>query len=204
MHEIKTGLKTAALRAPGETAFDSAAVDRLVEGLLETHENVLSPQMSALGKVVENNCEFGSGEFLLLRQRMHLLSSDLQRLFGREKHGVFPMIRRLTETRVLSPCRAGMIRSRVRFAILEQEGVLARLSEIRELASAQLSPGGACESCHAIIAQIDELTLQLIQHFDLEQSALFRPAEEREDELGREGGSPIGELPDARAREATQ
>jgi iron-sulfur cluster repair protein YtfE (RIC family) len=170
---------------PHAAAAAPVAIEQLIESACNTHRSLISGHGLRINDLAEQACRANptQEDLLLLRHRTRLLGEDLARLFEREEHGVFPMIRRLEGARSLRPCHVGMMRARVRFTVVDQEAILLTLSEVRSLTVVQLAPQVPCEICQAIALALDELSCELLRHHEFEQSILFRRATEREDLL---------------------
>ena len=176
------------------TAGAPPSIEQLIETASAAHVTLLSGQVKLANDLAEQACGANPDQedLLLLRHRTRLLAEDLSRLFEREEHGVFPMIRRLDQATSLRPCHVGMMQARVRFTVVDQEALLASLSKARSLSVVQLAPQGPCEVCRSLSQVLDELATELHRHHDFEQSVLFRRATEREEWLASQIPSSCG------------
>jgi hypothetical protein len=93
------------------------------------------------------------------------------------------MCRRIEQATSLRPCHVGMMKARVRFAVMEQENVLVTLDALKSLSVVQLAPRGPCEICRSIAEALEELSGAVLQHHQFEQEYLFKRATDREDML---------------------
>ena len=164
---------------------ESEIVEQLIESLASAHCALLETKLARIDEMAQEAASANPDieELLLLRHRVRIVGDEVRRICDREENGLFSMIRRLHEARLISRCHAGMVAARVRFTVMDQEAVLQSVQELRALAAAPLSPRGPCALCHPIVEALDELRADLLTHFTSEREMLFAPAVERETRL---------------------
>ena len=157
-----------------------AGLAPLVERLAGEHRRIAGDRLEEIQSAVERAADAAPDVLLPLTHKVLALRADLRRLFDREEHGVFPMLARLETVRVISKCHAGMVRSRARFAVLEQKPVEAAIAELRSLAG-QLAADHAAGA--AVLPLIDGLIAEFQAHVASEREELFPKAVALEDAL---------------------
>ena len=136
------------------------------------------PRIEALMEQIAAEAGPTADDALFIRSQVLAFHADLKRLFDREENGLFPMLWRLEKATVLSRCHAGMVRSRVRFAIIEQEPLTGSLNRLKEATRA--CPAAACRG---VLQLIEQFETALAAHLQRERQSLFHRAVEMEADL---------------------
>lgn len=171
--------------AAGTADFD---VDGFVARRVTEHQQWLGDRLVRLREFAANAAAVNPSvaEMAELDQKVAFLVNDLRDCVAREESMVFPALARLREQTQVSRCHAGMVKARLRFMVAEQDALAASLAEAREIAHRHLSPAGPCETCHALVADLESLEVELTEHLRKEQDELFAWALAREESLVRQ------------------
>ncbi|HTW94256.1 MAG TPA: hemerythrin domain-containing protein [Tepidisphaeraceae bacterium] len=160
------------------------SLSALMAALREEHSLLCERLLPAIESLMyKNAAEAGptADDALLIRSKVLAFHADLARLFEREEKGMFPMLQRLEASTVISPCHAGMVKSRVRFAVIEQNPLTESLAKLKE--ATQACPAA---SCRGVLELLHEFEVILTRHLKLEREKLFPRAVELEGKLSGE------------------
>ena len=148
----------------------------LMEALRQEHARLsgdLLPAIEALMEQIAIEAGPTADDALLIRSKVLAFHADLARLFEREEKGMFPMLTRLEGSTVISPCHAGMVKSRVRFAVIEQNPVTESLAQLKDATRA--CPAA---SCRGVLDLLEQFEIVLAAHLKRERETLFPKAVE--------------------------
>ena len=160
----------------------------LVRDVVDTHHAFLRSQLPLLQKLTTEAAEANAAVAPELTQLPELTANFVacvEAQLSREEGVLFPMIERLAEQTVVSPCHAGMIKSRISMAEREHARVHGVLTRMKDLAHRYLSPAGPCEACHELLDVLDAIERDLATHVSKERDQLYPQAVEREAALAR-------------------
>jgi|HubBroStandDraft_1064217.scaffolds.fasta_scaffold271464_2 iron-sulfur cluster repair protein YtfE (RIC family) len=160
----------------------------LTRVLQQEHAHLIGQLLPRIEQVVMQVADEAgptADDALNIRGKILGFHAELSRLFDREEKGVFPMLWRLESQTVLSPCHAGMVKSRVRFAAIEQEPLMPLLAQLKE--AVRNCPAAACRGVLQLLDQFEET---LSAHIKSERESLFPRAVELETRLAARLNSP--------------
>ena len=163
-------------------------VEALLADVVETHHAYLRQQLQRVDAVAADIIGFsGADEPVLteIRQLVGGLRSCIEAQLDREEQQLFPMLRRLGTQTHVTKCHAGMIRSRIMMAERDLARIRGVIMRLHDLAQEHLSPAGACEACHDLLALTSAMLTDLREHTRKESEVLFPWAVAREAALVR-------------------
>lgn len=160
----------------------------LIRDVVDTHHAFLRRQFPLLQQLTTEAAEANAAVAPELAQLPELTANFVacvEAQLSREEGVLFPMIERLAEQTVVSPCHAGMIKSRISMAEREHARVHGVLTRMKDLTHRYLSPAGPCEACHELLGVLDAIERDLAAHVSKERGQLYPQAVEREAALAR-------------------
>jgi iron-sulfur cluster repair protein YtfE (RIC family) len=164
---------------PDHAVMDIAA---LITDITQNHHDCLRREVARIEQLAASDTDNGDGEddevATNIRQLIGGLRACVEAQLSMEESVLFPMLLRLREQTLITPCRAGMIRGRVTVAerdLARIRGVVLRLRDLsREIAEQDES---------RFLNVIEALLADLREHTRKESELLFPWALQREAEL---------------------
>ena len=153
-----------------------STLTELIDHIVSTHHAFLRsefPRLNNLTQKVLNAHGDKDPRFLSLRETFLELSDELTQHMLKEEQILFPMIRKLEESKSVPEFHCGSIAYPIRQMEFEHEQAGSALYALRELTDEYLVPDWACNTHKVMLASLADLERDLHQHIHKENNVLF-------------------------------